>query len=97
VLFSELIEREQLPLPQMERMAIVQGHCHHKSLIKFEKEESALRRIGLDLEVLDSAIGPPEQATVEERMRVEKRKRVIAGVSLAAAGLASLLYRRLAR
>jgi Fe-S oxidoreductase len=175
MLFSEFIEREQLPLPQIERRAIVQGHCHHKSLIKFEQEEKVLRRMGLDLEVLDSgccgmagafgyeddkyeiaqaigervllprvrkatattliiangfscreqiaqstsrhalhlaeviqlakrhgisgpAPGSPEQISVEERMHLEKRERVIAGASLATALLGGLLlYRRFAR
>jgi Fe-S oxidoreductase len=48
------LEREKVSLPRLELKAIVQGHCHHKSLIKFEKEDAVLRRMGLDYEVVNS-------------------------------------------
>jgi hypothetical protein len=33
---------------------VVQGHCHHKSLLKFDAENSVLKKLGLDFEVLAS-------------------------------------------
>jgi Fe-S oxidoreductase/FAD/FMN-containing dehydrogenase len=33
---------------QLNRKAILHGHCHHKSLMKMTAEESILRRIGID-------------------------------------------------
>jgi Fe-S oxidoreductase len=53
---SELIEHagDSFKLPRMERKAIVQGHCHHKAIMKFEPEEQVLQKIGLRFEHLDS-------------------------------------------
>ena len=53
---SEFIvaEGERFPLPRIERKALVQAHCHHKSLMRFDAEEKVLRAIGLDLEHPDS-------------------------------------------
>jgi FAD/FMN-containing dehydrogenase/Fe-S oxidoreductase len=41
-------------LPVLPRRALVLGHCHHKAVIGFDDEEEALRRMGLDFEVLDA-------------------------------------------
>ncbi len=38
----------------LNKKAIVQGHCHHKSIIHFEFEEAILNRLGLDFQILDS-------------------------------------------
>jgi FAD/FMN-containing dehydrogenase/Fe-S oxidoreductase len=56
MLLSEFLEKEVDPalLPHLERKALVQGHCHHKSLLKFEAENSVMKKIGLDSEVLAS-------------------------------------------
>jgi FAD/FMN-containing dehydrogenase/Fe-S oxidoreductase len=53
---SEFIEREgdRFALPSVNRKALVQGHCHHKAIMKFDSEEAVLKRIGLDLEHPDS-------------------------------------------
>jgi FAD/FMN-containing dehydrogenase/Fe-S oxidoreductase len=51
---AEFLEREGYELPSLERKAILHGHCHHKAITKLFDEESFLRRLGLDLEVLDS-------------------------------------------
>ncbi len=53
---SEFIQREgdRFNIPRLQRKAIVQGHCHHKAIMKFEPEEYVLRKIGLDYEHLDS-------------------------------------------
>jgi FAD/FMN-containing dehydrogenase/Fe-S oxidoreductase len=53
---SEFITREEerFELPSLSRKAIVQSHCHHKSVMKFDAEELTLRRMGIDLEHPDS-------------------------------------------
>jgi Fe-S oxidoreductase len=41
--------------PQLKgRRAIVQPHCHHKSVIGFDSEHALLKRTGLELNVLES-------------------------------------------
>lgn len=52
---SEFIQRDKdFPLPSLKRKALVQAHCHHKSVMRFDSEEALLRKIGLDLEHPDS-------------------------------------------
>jgi Fe-S oxidoreductase len=51
---SELLIRDEVPLPSLHRNAIVQAHCHHKSIMRFDAEEAVLRGIGLDLTHPDS-------------------------------------------
>ncbi|HET7531019.1 MAG TPA: heterodisulfide reductase-related iron-sulfur binding cluster, partial [Mycobacteriales bacterium] len=43
-----------LDLPQLDRKALVQGHCHHRSVMGFDDEEQILVGLGLDLELPDS-------------------------------------------
>jgi Fe-S oxidoreductase len=40
--------------PQSHRKAIVQGHCHHKSLLRFDDEKCVLEKLGLDFKLLPS-------------------------------------------
>jgi FAD/FMN-containing dehydrogenase/Fe-S oxidoreductase len=50
-LLSEFLEQKLHPgakLPQLNRKALLHGHCHHKSLMKMTAEESLLRRLGVD-------------------------------------------------
>jgi Fe-S oxidoreductase len=50
-LLSEFLEQKLQPgatLPQLNRKALLHGHCHHKSLMKMTAEESLLRRLGID-------------------------------------------------
>lgn len=55
VLLSEfLIKKADYRPPQLHRKALVQGHCHHKSVLKFDSEQELLKRTGLDFQVLDS-------------------------------------------
>ena len=54
LLLSELLEKKSVQLPRMKSKAVVQGHCHHKSLLKFDAENSVLKKLGLDFEVLAS-------------------------------------------
>jgi Fe-S oxidoreductase len=52
---SEFIQREtDFPVPSLKKKALVQAHCHHKSVIRFDAEEAVLRKIGLDVEHPDS-------------------------------------------
>jgi FAD/FMN-containing dehydrogenase/Fe-S oxidoreductase len=51
---SEFLARENVELPQLRRTAIVQAHCHHKSVMRFDSEEAMLRKMGLDLVHPDS-------------------------------------------
>jgi Fe-S oxidoreductase len=49
-LFSEFLEKKAADFspPQLERKALIHGHCHHKSLIKMTDEEAILRKMGID-------------------------------------------------
>jgi len=55
-LLSEFLEHNldrnshSAPLPQLNRKALLHGHCHHKSIMKMTAEESLLRRIGIDFQ-----------------------------------------------
>jgi Fe-S oxidoreductase len=54
-LLSEfLVQKADYRPPQLKRKALVHGHCHHKSVLKFDSEQELLKRIGLDFQVLDS-------------------------------------------
>jgi Fe-S oxidoreductase len=54
-LLSEfLIKKAAYRPPQLKRKALVHGHCHHKSVLKFDSEQELLKRTGLDFNVLDS-------------------------------------------
>jgi Fe-S oxidoreductase/FAD/FMN-containing dehydrogenase len=51
-LLSEFLETnaKDFPLPQLDRKALLHGHCHHKSLMKMTAEEAVLRRLGVDFQ-----------------------------------------------
>jgi FAD/FMN-containing dehydrogenase/Fe-S oxidoreductase len=51
-LLSEFLEKlgPTAPLPQLNRKALLHGHCHHKSIMKMTAEESLLRRLGIDFQ-----------------------------------------------
>jgi FAD/FMN-containing dehydrogenase/Fe-S oxidoreductase len=40
--------------PKINRRAIVQGHCHHKAVMRMKEEKSLMEKMGLDYEVLES-------------------------------------------
>jgi Fe-S oxidoreductase len=53
---SEFLEKKMpgyQPL-KVNRQAIVQGHCHHKAVMRLKEEESLMDKIGLDHRVLES-------------------------------------------
>jgi FAD/FMN-containing dehydrogenase/Fe-S oxidoreductase len=52
-LLSEFLEQNlnhNSPLPQLNRKALLHGHCHHRSIMKMSAEESLLHRIGVDFQ-----------------------------------------------
>jgi FAD/FMN-containing dehydrogenase/Fe-S oxidoreductase len=40
--------------PQLKGKALVHGHCHHKSVLDFDKETALLKKSGIECNVLDS-------------------------------------------
>lgn len=54
-LLSEYLEKlcPGFSMPQLKQKALVHGHCHHKSVLKFDAEEKALKNMGLDFSVPD--------------------------------------------
>jgi Fe-S oxidoreductase len=40
--------------PKLKRQAIVQGHCHHKAIMRMTEEETVMQEMGLDYKVLNS-------------------------------------------
>jgi len=51
-LFSEFLETHAADFawPQLERKALLHGHCHQKSIAGMTSEESVLRRVGIDFQ-----------------------------------------------
>src|SRR6266542_4653402 len=40
--------------PRVNRRAVVQGHCHHKAIMRFKEEKSLMQKMVLDEDVLES-------------------------------------------
>jgi FAD/FMN-containing dehydrogenase/Fe-S oxidoreductase len=55
-LLSEFLEQKvrNYQPPQLKRKAIVQGHCHHKAIMRLHDEEAVMKKMGLGFQVLDS-------------------------------------------
>ena len=55
-ILSEFLEKKApgFRLPRLKRKALVQKHCHHEHVMKFDAENSVLKKLGLDYELLDS-------------------------------------------
>jgi Fe-S oxidoreductase len=55
-LLSEFLERQApgYQPPRLARKVLLHGHCHHKAVLKFSDQESLLRKMGVELETLDS-------------------------------------------
>jgi Fe-S oxidoreductase len=51
--FSEFFEKYEIPVPRLERTAIVWGHCHHKATGGMDPEHNLLKRMGLEIEPVD--------------------------------------------
>ncbi len=55
LLLSEFLEHKaDYQPPHLSHHAIVQGHCHHKAVMKMDAEAEQLARMGLDAELLPS-------------------------------------------
>jgi FAD/FMN-containing dehydrogenase/Fe-S oxidoreductase len=51
---SEFLNENGFEPPKLYRKALVHGHCHHKSILKFDVDKKLLEKLGLDFEILDS-------------------------------------------
>jgi Fe-S oxidoreductase len=53
---AEFLEKKApgFKIPQLKKKAIIQGHCHHKAIMKMDSEKKILKKTGLDYEILDS-------------------------------------------
>jgi FAD/FMN-containing dehydrogenase/Fe-S oxidoreductase len=53
---SEFLEKRVVDYhpPRLSRAAIVQGHCHHKAIMRLKEEKRVMEKMGLDYEVLES-------------------------------------------
>jgi len=40
--------------PKLEKEALVQGHCHHKAIMRLKHEKAQMEKLGLRYEVLES-------------------------------------------
>ena len=50
----EFLLHEGVELPKLRGKALVQAHCHHKAVLRFDDEEQLLKKIGLDVDHPDS-------------------------------------------
>lgn len=53
---AEFLEAKasEMTLPKMSGQVMIHGHCHHKSIIGMDADQRVLRRMGLDVDLLDS-------------------------------------------
>jgi Fe-S oxidoreductase len=53
---SEFLEKKipNYRPPKVHRQAIVQGHCHHKAVMRLKEEKSLMKEMELDHRVLES-------------------------------------------
>jgi Fe-S oxidoreductase len=53
---SEFLEKKApgYQPPRLKREALVQGHCHHKTIMRFKEEKSLLKKMNLHFQVLES-------------------------------------------
>lgn len=56
LLLSEFLETKakNYEFPHLQRKALVQGHCHHKSVLRFDAESDVLSKLGLESQLLNS-------------------------------------------
>jgi Fe-S oxidoreductase len=50
----EFLLQENVALPKLRGKALVQGHCHHKAILRFDDEEQVLKKMGLEVDHPDS-------------------------------------------
>ncbi len=53
---AEFLEKHapQFELPKLQRSSIVQGHCHHKAVLRTKSDRSILEKLGVSYELLES-------------------------------------------
>ncbi len=51
---SEFLEKKGFEPPTIHGKALVQGHCHHKAIMRLDSEEALLKKTGIDYELLPS-------------------------------------------
>ena len=53
---AEFLEKKTVGYqpPTLKRKAIVQGHCHHKAIMRMKEEEEVMQKLGLDYQVLSA-------------------------------------------
>ncbi len=53
---AEFLEQKapDFKIPQLQKKAIVHGHCHHKAMMKIDADKKVLKKTALDFTVLDS-------------------------------------------
>jgi FAD/FMN-containing dehydrogenase/Fe-S oxidoreductase len=56
VTLAEFLEKyaPTFPPPKLERDAIVQGHCHHKAIMRLKADQGQMNQLGLRYELLES-------------------------------------------
>ncbi len=56
VTLAEFLETHapQFVIPQIRRKALVQGHCHHKAVMRMGYDKAVFERLGLDYHLLES-------------------------------------------
>lgn len=55
-LLSEFLDKkvENYRIPKLARAAVVQGHCHHQSVLKMDSEQAILEKLGLEVNMLEA-------------------------------------------
>jgi FAD/FMN-containing dehydrogenase/Fe-S oxidoreductase len=53
---AEFLEKHapEFSPPELERDAVVQGHCHHKAIMRLKQQKTLMSKLGLQYEVLES-------------------------------------------
>ena len=53
---AELLEKQAptFAAPRLEKDAVVQGHCHHKAIMRLKHEKAQMEKLGMRYEVLES-------------------------------------------
>ena len=53
---SEFLEKkvQDYDPPKLKRKAIVQGHCHHKAIMRMENDQTVMKKMGLEYQLLNS-------------------------------------------
>ena len=53
-LLSEFLLMHDVPIPKLNKKAVVHMHCHHRAVMGIQSEEKILQKMGLDYQILDS-------------------------------------------